>query len=432
LDSKLLSFTAALTFSILPGITEWLLVGSGAARATGMVFGLLALHQAYLLIHYRNENHLIPTTLLIALAFWSEPEVGYFTSYSTLLMLLMFGRNRYSLLHMLLVTLGVVMLVGMWLFPAVMVHGVRPYFSAMLNVWETNAHLLHGTLSHNFTGEILAPVLALLGVLGMLVLIAKRRFFIPLWLLIIWLLQPRSAVALGTVPMAMMVAIAIHQLLLPMLTEGSRAAYGEGIVALRFSANERLRTLNRYLYRVPPLAAGLLLLLFVIYGSYLSLMLLRSDVVPIEEVNAMTWIAESGEIPEGAIFLVITADNHWSSNAVSNWFPVLAKRRNLLTVRHVAWVGDLKQSQRFYEQLRGCLNADVICLEQVEIDMIDHGWQIIPAETDSPANELPRQVFNYVYISRQADGALVTHIDNDDGFVPVRSEGDVLIFRRDS
>lgn len=446
LRTKALTFTATLAFMLMGAPLQWLIEGAGTVRVVGLVLALIALTRVYALIVRHSENDLFPASLFTVLAFLAHAEMGYFVLYSALVMVLFRGRNRYSILNVVLLLVIVVLLVGLWLVPVVLVYGVMPFVHAIPAVYLP-ANPLHIFSGYTLTGEPFIPVILTFGLLGLLVTLAKRRFFLPAWFVAIVLLHPRSAGVLALIPLAMMAAVALHQLVLPLIVQMSRAQYAGGIAALRYTGQDWLRETNKHLYYLPTSIFIAALTGYTLFGALVAVARLPAPLSLIEH-ETMAWIAANPEIAPDARFLVITAADDWESDGVAAWFPVLAGRNSVLTVPHSGWQYNVFQTQQFYERLHGCVNTGSRCLQTLELDIAEtRGIRqdgVLPegelesalvrartAEETVDLDAVVPRVYDYVYISPNVRGALVEYFaSSQDNYLPLRSEGGVRVYQR--
>src|SRR5262249_34347385 len=126
-----------------------------------------------------------------------------------------------------------------------------------------------------------------------------------------------------------------------------------------------------------------MLSLFLGYALVSALLpLLRSDgkatALQPEERQAMAWVAAN--IPPSSRFLVVTGEENWAIDRVSEWFPTLTGRISLNTVQGSEWLPTSAATKVQNSALQLCGTEEVSCL--------DH-W-----------SELTGLSYHYIYISR--------------------------------
>ncbi|MEL7233051.1 MAG: hypothetical protein AAGK74_01065, partial [Chloroflexota bacterium] len=444
--SKPLSFVAALVFALMPASVLLTVQGSGVVTTPGLFFALLGIHQAFYLIPRRNENHLLPAAILITLAFLFDLAMGAFALNTALLMLALRGRNRFSALNWLLLVISVIVLVGLWFFPIMLIHGDRLY-GAVRSIVAAGRPIetVVQTANSNIGGEVVVPLITLLGLIGFFVAIARRRFFLPLWYVMIVLLQAGNAPLLLTIPLSMLAAGALVQLVFPLIAEASFNAYEEGFPALRFATQEIVRNLNKQVYHLPAYVAGLILLAYAVYSLVVSADPLRNPQIPDVEQDAMAWI--DNNLPDDARFLVITDGDDWQTDTIQDWFPVLANRNSVINVRESLWNGTYAAQIDYFDALVACKGRNLDCLFELEEQIALDAGAVQEETADLTQSDLVRlrsggiqqetaprlRVFDFVYVSAQERGALSGFIAldsiNEINYRPVRNAGGVLILQ---
>ncbi len=426
LRSKSRSITATAAFMLMPSVTVWTLTDDALARAVGLCLALITLLLAYPLIAERNENLLLPAGAALVLTTLTMPGLGYFTAITLLLWLVSFGRNRYSRLNALLMGLVAVAGVGLWLLPMVIFAGLEPFLSAAGTVFYPLADIIAGgPMPLPVADAQIMPLMGTLGALGFAVAVAKRRVFLPLWLLLIPLAQPRSAGVLTALPLALLAALAVHQLILPLILESGRQHYADGLPFLRFSASGILRQLNAWLYYLPAALTLAGLLGYAVLALMVSTGDIEARAIPAAQREVMrTVIAPNTEtvesIPPEARFLVVSSAARWEQDAVAAWFPVLTERENVLLVPGSAWAGTFNRRRGHYADLQACKNAPLTCLVQLENAIQD----IRPGNNDVPP------AFTHIYIAPDVNTALAGYLRHSEQFNLLSSSGGARLYER--
>jgi uncharacterized membrane protein len=209
LSSRPVTMIATLAFAVLPRSFNWEIVGGGLTRSVGLLFALLALHQGYLLLKNSDARRILPTAVLAALSLMSHPETGWLVAFSLVMFSLACGRNRRGLGLGLAVGATAAVLSAPWWGTVIARHGLDPFLSASQSGrgdWYSWAG--DTLLSLDFTEEPIAPLLACLGMAGLVISIARRELLIPAWLVAIFILDPRSASTFSMMPLAMLIGVA--------------------------------------------------------------------------------------------------------------------------------------------------------------------------------------------------------------------------------
>ncbi len=264
-----------------------------------------------------------------ALALLSHPEMGWFATFSGADFFLAFGRSRRSLAFTGLAALGAAILVAPWLVTVLGEHGLGPFISAIQTGGRSVLSPL-ALLLFDFTVEPFFPLIAALGLLGIIASIGDRRYLLPAWLCLMFILDPRKAWTLSMVPLAMLAAVGFFQVLLPQMERALahwRATSG---------------TEPRFRMRV---VSGTLMII-ALYGVISAIGSMREDATPLialspGERETMAWVR--GHTAPESRFLVISGSTQspWT-DARSEWFPALADRVNEATLQGREWPGGAK------------------------------------------------------------------------------------------
>ena len=354
LNNKFQSAFAALVYAMIPHLTSWLSMGGGLTRSLGMLFMLLTLGYVHR-VFTKSDTHSIWGAIVFGgLTVLSHTEAPIYTIAIALYIWAMKNRSLKGFLHGILIALGVLVIAAPWYGMVIHRHGMEPF----LSISQTGVHSLDAifkVLNINILTE--EPYLGLLGVLGILgiaALAAKKDYFIPLMLLVIFLAQPRSAHVMGNIPLAMAAGFFFTEVVLP------------GISTIQTGSKK--------------LTAFLVILIIYLFSNsmYYGLGLSGRHLSEPERV-AMQWIEKN--TPEDSKFLVITGDQNAFCDPINEWFPSLAKRESLTTVQGSEWLlgDDFPKNMAQIHSLQGC---------------IDEGVECITHESDALGKS-----FDYIYVS---------------------------------
>ena len=350
LKSRKQAVLATFAFALLPRDFAWMIMGGGLTRAPAFVFALLALQQTYYLVTTRERRYIVTTSLLAALTVLTHAELAYFLIYSAMLFCAFWGRDRANIARVLGVVAGTAALSAPWWALVLARHGMSPFLAAAgtgRGDWFSWSSLL----GFNFTSETYLPLLAATGLLGIFACLAEKRWLLPVWLVAIFFVQPRSSLVYSMVPLSLLIGIALDRLILPQLQtlRGQIAA----------TANRGRDPLN-----------ALVLACYFLF-AFMSAFAISSGAaqlrpLPPGERAAMEWVATN--TPPNEKFLVLAGSGvggsaGWAQDCSAEWFPALAQRVSVATVQGSEWLPG-----RFYtlhanaEQLQSCAYSDEACL----------------------------------------------------------------------
>ncbi|MCL4271478.1 MAG: glycosyltransferase family 39 protein [Anaerolineales bacterium] len=390
-EDKLKGATATFVFSLTPQVNVWLSAGGGLTRSLGTLFMLLTVLYAHRMF-VRDHSK----------AFWGVVIFGSFTvlshTESTVLAIilpiyiwLLKSRKSKGLIQGILIVLGVMIIAGPWYLMVIHRHGIDPLLSAL----RTGSHSFWSFLRlinvDGLTSEPYLDLFGVLGILGIVLLVTKREYFLPLMLLVLYIAQPRSANTTGNIPMAMAAGAFVVDALIPIYLQQTR----------QFSKG--------YQTFIPFLIIAPYILVNSIYQGFL----LSTNHVAQDERAAMQWIAEN--TPADSRFIVLTGESDAMCESVAEWFPALSKRQSLTTLQGREWLSNVNFIE-FVEQrnkLQTCINNDVNCLDR-EVNFFgtqpDYVYISIQSPTEGCKMVQTRHDYRSIILSlMQSDNYIIAH-----------------------
>jgi hypothetical protein len=344
-SSQTKALIATALFAFLPGSSDWFIMGGGLTRSFGIFFSLLAIGCVYELFH--NGKRILLSIIFCALTVLSHPEVGLQTAGLCFLLWLFYGRNAPGIKNALLVAIGTILLTAPWWLTVLLQHGLAPFQSAMYaGVRET----LMASLFHTvFSTQGGLPILPIVSLTGMVALIRKREFLLPVWAFLPFFIDPRNAPAIVLFPLVMLSVEGMY-----FLQDEFERAYAKTMDKNNKAAAPT--SLPQYLLTA--------LLIYFLYLSYSSLgNLVQLSLTPSDR-STMEWVKSNTSADSR--FLLITNHGQISpmTDSYQEWFPTLTKRSSDNTLQGREWT----LGPRFYSytqdlvKLQAC--NDVDCLQQ--------------------------------------------------------------------
>ena len=373
LRSRWRGLVAAAAFAFIPRSYVWLIVGGGITRSLGMLLALLALQQGTRMLRTHRWPNVLATGLLGGLTALSHPQAAVFLAVSlTTLWAFGFGRHRALPAGGQLVVSGLVGLAvaSPWLVTVVVTHGLAPILSAGQSAWDVSSGLSQ-FLAVSFGDTSVFDLVTALGVMGIVVRIARRQWMIPVWLLLTMVIDPRAGATYASVPIALSVVPIVGELLQRMVpAQGSGATLD----------TETLPQLTRS-HR----AAALVVVLVLFIGLRTASRISADPDGPLsgllaEHLSAMQWVRS--ETNDSAVFAVVGGRN-WEIDYFSEWFPVLARRPSVATVQGSEWTDSFVERLAMFRQLQQCASETARC-----IDKWIAGWGLDPVYVFVPKGRL--------------------------------------------
>ncbi|MGI8548865.1 MAG: hypothetical protein ACR2M1_16330 [Gemmatimonadaceae bacterium] len=413
---------AVLAFALLPRSYVWMLMGGGLTRAAGLLFAIIALQQVYKLYTRREWRYAATAALACALTVLSHLSTANFLAFSIVLFFLFYGRHRFGFLSSVAVAAGAVLLTAPWWGTVVAQHGLAPFHAARASSGSffgnvIDRYVVVMRLAHFNTGiggEALFPLISVLAVMGALASLRPGRFILPVWWVLIVVLDARGGMNYAVIPVAMLAGIAVVHVLIP----GLRSLYSGAVSpgqqprldahldpTMDSAVEQRHSGMARLTRFVPALVLGLLLL----YGLGTSLTRnpdfkgeasFLTALTPSDR-TAMQWVAHN--TPPTSRFLVVSG-RVWQLDKISEWFPALANRTSVSTVQGSEWLPGFNEGAEAADAFQArCHAADGRCLAQ---------WA-----------DATGQSFNHVYVPKMPIDPcctpLIAALRRDPRYIPV-------------
>lgn len=211
LDSRRQAGIATVTYASFPVATQWHMTAGGLIRTPAFLLTLTGLYCSMRLFtsEKRPYRWLLAASMLFGLTVLSHPQYGTFFGIGTLLIYLFFDRSPRGLVYGILVAGGGIALSAVWWVRVLSVYGPDPILSA------SGTHRGLGGGTDILTHFLIRPItwgqslgVAYIGIIiGAMVLLAKRRYFLPAWLVIVT--QSTAAPRFLFVPGVMLLSVAV-------------------------------------------------------------------------------------------------------------------------------------------------------------------------------------------------------------------------------
>jgi hypothetical protein len=393
-DKYYASFST-LFFALMPRALSWFVSGGGLTRSPAQFFMLLTLAAAVRLYQGRRRMDILWASLFAGLTVMSHPEAAVHMIASVIFFWAMLGRSRKSFVDSVGVAILALIVSSPWWLAVVHYHGPAPLLSAIQTGQKSSALL--NLLIFNFTEEPFATVLAILALVGIGSCLVRRNYLFPLWLVLPFIVEGRSAILPAAIPLAMLAAVGCIDVVLRSLLPAVQ------------DNPENPRPVSRVEFGVE-----LYLLLFLLFSTYQYSLQLSGNALSRADREAMAWI--NVNTPAEARFLVLTGTNAVTCDLTLEWFPALAQRRSLYTVQGTEWTKgrDFIPYVRSTYAVQNCLReSDVACLDSLvkraEYDYIY--MSRIPSQNCRPV-DFPN-AFSYFLTSLQDDAGLTLQYESD-------------------
>jgi hypothetical protein len=315
LGSRLQAALATIFYGLVSGSFGWAIMGGGITRSFGLLFLFLTIAFANRLFTRTSSLYIILTALFGALAFLSHPETGLQAAAACILLWLFRGRSLKTLLWSLAVAAGVVALTAPWWGTVLAQHGLAPFQSAMQTSRDNTFHLAK-LLTLQFGDDVFFSLTVALGVIGLLGVLARRNFLLPVWLVMPFLVDPRSASGIALMPMSMLAAYSFDQMLAPALLS-LRGREGSWLT-------ERFVILSLFA-----------MAFYLFFSSGIFGIGLVSGSLSTADRETIAWV--DANIPPGNDFLLLTGEEYSMKDPFQEWFPALTEQHSQTTLQGLEW-----------------------------------------------------------------------------------------------
>ena len=427
LKDKYYAAISTLFFALMPRALSWFVMGGGLTRSPGQFFMLLTLATLIRLYEENRRTDIFWAGLFGGLAVMSHPEAAVHTFVSAIFLWLMLSRSRAAFINSLVVGMIVLLVSAPWWATVIHYHGVEPLLKGAATGQKALAvfHLLFFV----FTEEPYATIIAILGLIGIADRLTRRDYLLPLWMVIPFFVEGRSAAGPAAIPLAMLAAIGLVDVVFAGLrtlsgrrvaTEVEASVEKDPAATEKRSRNDvqqsdQLSSIERNVF--------IYLFLYLIFSTYqFGLQLSNATLYPHDQA-AMNWVREN--TPAESRFLVLTGTTSVSCDSVLEWFPALTGRQSLYTVQGTEWIqgANFNTYVRSTYPVQECLaSGDASCLDTaVSRSQYDYVYvsKILRVNNCSPL-DIPR-TFPY----------FLERIGADSGFDAVYESEDVIIYSKE-
>jgi len=342
---------AAMIFAMVPSSYGWQIMGGGLTRSLGLLFIILALYAVYRMFERGTWTFTLLSILFGALAVLSHPEAGLATASACVLFWLAFGRTWRGTGQAALVALGVAALTAPWWGSVLAIHGTAPFLSVLHSGAYTPNPILGMLEELTSLGIWLIPF-RILFVLGLGWALWRKKFFVPIWFLLPYLVEPRSAAAFAYLPACILAAWFFTDAL-PNFRGWLRKRKDQAAPDFDFTQSQRF-------------GMGLfgLLLFWTLFSVFYDFALINTSLVPPAPQALMDWVRVN--TPEGSRFVLVTGEPVMT-DPLQEWFPALAERRSQTTLQGFEWTLNGEFFPRLGQLLKVQDCSSVACADEWSI-----------------------------------------------------------------
>jgi len=326
------ALVAAFAFALMPSAYDWIIVGGGLTRAVGLVLGLLAIWQATLLTAKPVWWRAVLAGVLGGLTVLAHPYAAAFAVISVGLIFAWRARTAASWRDAGIALAVATLVVAPWVWAVASQHGLEPLLSGGGSRSQVGVSVA-SLLFEDVTGATFSVFLGI-ALIGFLVELARRRYLLPVWLVVTFVVLVGGGWIMPMLPMSMLISVALVDAVIPSISRFRSEQTGRSPVPVVLAGL---------------LGAGLLASLGVGYVIITPLWPLSTD-----QRAAMTWI--ENQTPRSATFAVVTGQP-WALDTTSEWFPALTGRQSLGTAQGYEWTDMWSQRVDEAVALQSCAST---------------------------------------------------------------------------
>ena len=389
LKSKPLGALSSAFYALTPGAYGWFVMGGGLTRSFGSIFLLLTVFTIYKLYQTGEKKYIGLGIAYGGLAVLSHPEAGIHTAVTCILLWIFFGRTRQSFINSVYVGIGVLLFTSPWWLTVISYHGLAPFLSAMhTGSYGTPLWL---ALYKLFLGEEIIPILIVFRLIGFGWGIWKRQYFLIFWLVLPYLIEPRSAPSVAFYPLTMLVALAFAD-----------------AIPFFFSRWRKIDFEGLYKNKIYNFILLFVLIILFVDSSLYGFRLIGNSLKP-AEIEAMMWIKEN--IPSNVKIISMTGNPSPEIDPFIEWLPALSERRNQSTIQGYEWL----LGENFFERY-----SDLAELQKCETVSCVEEWSL-KTELD----------YQFVVIVKIEENNLINlSFENSENYQQVFINSEVVVYER--
>lgn len=396
LTSRVAVVASVFAFALVPRSFIWLLMGGGLTRSFGLLFTILALHQAFLLYTRGRTVHVVIFGAFAALTVLSHLGTAPFLLWSAVLLFLAYGRTARAVVGSLAAGVVAVMLSAPWWATVIAAHGFAPFTAASASgssLFSADKSLRFALLTKlaqlgvTTTDEAFFPLVGTLALAGSIASLTVAEFYLPAWWVATLVLDARAGATYATIPACLLAGVAAAYVVMP-LARGDifRRVTEAPIASIADLWTGRLRGA---IIRWMPVIVAVALIGYAATGAFIrdpdrSIAAAMLVTLSPAERGAMKWVSTS--TPLASRYLVVLP-RRWASNDVAEWFPVLAKRTSVATVQGTEWLPNhaFTRAVSVDSAVDVCASGTTACIQGIrQTDGLSFTHIFIPKSPDAP------------------------------------------------
>lgn len=341
-QNRQISLLATFLWSFALPSYQWQIMGGGITRSPALFFSLLSL--VFISREFKTPSlrNLLLASVFAALTLLSHFEIFWNTALCMAVFWLFTSDKKKASISLLLIAISTLVLsLPYWL--TIFRHHEIGTILNSISSGEFNIIKSVITLTlFNYMNEFSFTIISALAFIGLLQLVAKKNYLLPIWFILVVFFDPRSVNRSALLPLSIIAAMAIIDVILPTLVVATAGADKK-------SPNQSI-LLNPRIRMLYPI-----LLVITICTFYASLVeSVDMNGLTRDEEQDLVWIRTNTSIDSE--FVVLSSSKIWQYDHVAEWFPTITGRKSVNTVQGSEWLnrGNYTQKLSEYNQLKRC------------------------------------------------------------------------------
>jgi hypothetical protein len=224
---------------------------------------------------------------------------------------LFFGRSQRGIISALFVGVGVLLLTAPWWVTVFLRHGLEPLLSA----GQTSPRTLDSYFALLCFDYFLIPTL-LFVLIGVWVTFRRREFFLVVWAMLAYLIDPRGGDGIALLAESMLAGAGLLQL--SAWISRSDSNQPEAVMAKPIS---QMLVFGSAFY-------------FILMAGVADFQLINTSLKP-ADLEMIAWV--NSNVEDGRTFLLSTGRKYSMSDPMQEWFPALTGQHSATTLQGLEW-----------------------------------------------------------------------------------------------
>ncbi|MCA9392098.1 hypothetical protein KC614_02745, partial [candidate division WWE3 bacterium] len=304
--------------------------------------------------------------LFMALTILSHPEISVFLLITLGLYFVFEVKNRGILMWFLGSFVVAALLITPWFWGVYSQHGIMPFLAAInsgnASYWGSGPAI--ALLTFDFIGYNGLYLFGGIGLLGLLIIILKKRYFFFVWPLVIAVINYRSFGHFVPIFFGLYVGVGLIDVV---------------VVGLTDWIHKQGKSWSTETIMKATVFAVYLGAIYYVSASFMGIIPRMSTYHTLDANNreAMYWVTLNTPVQSRFLVLDVWAFRNWPIDMVSEWFPYVADRSSIMTIQGREWLPDFGFSKTYTDaiQLAKC-SDDIKCfldkLDEANLGPVDY------------------------------------------------------------